>query len=174
MVIALVVLLLAGAVAALAVFKPDLLSDYLPFFKKPLSKEEAFDMGNKRLAFKDLKGFFLDSKKGGKLFVVEGSVTNNYPDVRNFIRIRSNILDSKGAVVKNKIAYAGNVINIQELKGLSMEEIDKRLMNRFGANNVNTNIRPNSSIPFMIIFSELPEDISEFTVEAISSTTAKK
>ena len=172
--ILLIVLLLVGASAALIVFKPDLLSEYIPFLKKPLSKEQVFDMGNKRLSFKDLNGSFVNLKKAGKLFLVKGLVVNNYPDKRNYIRIKSNILDSKAKGVKSKIAFAGNPINDKELKSLSIEEINKRLMNKFGKNKMNTNILPGSSIPFMIIFSDLPEDISEFTVEAISSFPAKK
>ena len=172
--ILIIILLVAGAVAALVVFKPDLLSEYIPFLKKPLSKEQVFDMGNKRLSFKDLNGSFVNLKKAGKLFLVKGLVVNNYPDKRNYIRIKSNILDAKAKVVKSKIAFAGNPINDKELKSLSIEEINKRLMNKFGKNKMNTNILPGSSIPFMIIFSDLPEDISEFTVEAISSFPAKK
>ncbi len=171
--ILLIILLLIGTAGALVVFKPDLIPWSLPFFQKQVPKEQAFDMGNKRLSFKDLKGFFADLEDGGKFFVVSGSVVNNYPNHRSFIRIRSNILDSKAKVVKSKIAYAGNPIDDKELKSLSVEEIDKRLMNQAGNNNMNTNIPPNSSIPFMIIFNELPEDISEFTVEAISSSSAE-
>ncbi|RLB18431.1 MAG: hypothetical protein DRG35_00790, partial [Deltaproteobacteria bacterium] len=159
-------------------FKPDLLFEYFPSFKKSLPKEQVFDMGNKRLSINrdpaDLKGFFVESEKAGKLFVVKGSITNNYPDKRSFIRVRSSILDSKGKVVKSKIAYAGNPISKKELVSLSMVEINKRLMNKFGKDNINTNILPNSSIPFMIIFGDLPEDISEFTVEPISSFPAEE
>jgi predicted Zn finger-like uncharacterized protein len=176
--ILLIVLILVGAAAALYVFKPDLIFEYFPSFKKPLSKEQVFDMGNKRLAINrdpaDLKGSFVDSEKAGKLFIVKGSITNNYPDKRSFIRVRSNILDSKGKVVKSKIVYAGNLISDKEILSLSMVEINNRLINKFIKNKVNTNISPNASIPFMIVFGDLPEDISEFTVEAISSMPAKK
>lgn len=172
--ILLIILLLAGAGAALVVFKPDLLSEYIPFIKKPISKEQAFDMGNKRLSFKNLNGYFVNSEKLGKVYVVKGLVTNNYPDKRSFIRVRSNILDPKGKVVKRKISYAGNPISDKELQSLSIEEINNRLMDRFGKNKMNTNILPNSSIPFIIVFNKLPEDMSEFTVEAISSSPAEK
>ncbi|MBW2002258.1 MAG: zinc-ribbon domain-containing protein [Deltaproteobacteria bacterium] len=176
--ILLIVVILFGAAAALYVFKPDLLFEYFPSFKKSLPQEPAFDMGNKRLSIKrdpaDLKGYFVDSEKAGKLFVVKGSITNNYPDKRSFIRIRSNILNSKGKVVKSKIVYAGNTVSDTELLSLSMVEINNHLMNKFGKDNVNTNILPNSSIPFIIIFNELPEDISEFTVEPINSFPAEE
>ena len=133
-------------------------------------QEAADDIGYKRLSFKDLKGSYVNAEKEGKLFVVKGFVTNNYPDTRRFIRIRSNILDSKGKVVKSKIGYAGNPISDNRLQSLCMEEINNQLLNKFGVNKMNINILPNSSIPFMIIFSELPEDISEFTIEAIGSS----
>ena len=131
------------------------------------------EKGNKRLSFKDLNGSFVNSKKAGKLFVVKGLVTNMYPDKRSFIRIRSNILDSKGKAVKSKIVYAGNPISDKELLSLSMEEVDNRLRDKFGKNKMNTNIPPNSSIPLMIVFGNLPQDLSEFEVEAISSSSTK-
>ena len=172
--ILLIILILIGAVSALIAFKPGFLPESFPLFKKPLSKEEAFDMGNRRLSFKDLNGTFVDSEKSGKLFVVKGLVTNNYPDRRSFIRIRSNILDSKGTAVKSKIVFAGNPIGDKEIQSLIPEEIDNRLKDKLGKDKMNINIQPNSSIPFMIIFSDLPEDMSEFTVEPISSSPAGK
>ncbi len=171
-IILLIILILPGAVVALIRFKPDLLSEYLPFFKRHLSKEQAFDMGNKRLSFKDLKYSFVDSEKAGKLFVVKGLVINNYPDRRSFIRLRSTILDSKGKAIRGKTVYAGNQISDKELLSLSMEEIDNRLRNKLGKDKMNINIPPSSSIPLMIIFSNLPEDIIEYTVEPISSSPA--
>ena len=172
--ILLIVLIIAGGGYALVRFKPDFLPESFPLFKRPLSKDQAFDMGNKRLSFKELNGSFVNSKKAGRLFVVKGLVTNMYPDKRSFIRIRSNILDSKGKAVKSKIVYAGNPISDKELLSLSMEEVDNRLRDKFGKNKMNTNIPPNSSIPLMIVFGNLPQDMSEFEVEPISSSPAEK
>jgi len=172
--ILLIILLLTGTASALIVFKPGFLPVSFPLGKKPISKEQAFDMGSRRLSFKDLDGSFVDSEKAGKLFMVKGFVINNYPDRRSFIRIRSNILDSKGTVVRSKIAFAGNPISDKEVRSLSMEDMDNRLSDRFGKDKMNTNVHPNASIPFAIVFSDLPEDMSEFTVEAISSSPAGK
>lgn len=170
----LVIILILIGIVSLMVFKPGFLPGSFPFFKRPLSKEEAFDMGNRRLRFKDLSGSFVKSKKAGKLFMVKGMVINDYPDSRSHIRIRSNVLDSKGKVVKSKIVFAGNPISNKEIASMSMEEIDNRLKNRLGKDKMNTNVHPKSSIPFMIFFDHLPEDMSEFTVEPISSSPAEK
>ena len=172
-IVLILVLLLVGASSALVFFMPELLPESIPFLKRP-TKEQALDMGNKRLSFRNLEGSFFDASTTGRLFVVTGSVSNNYPDRRNFIRVRSNILDSKGKVAKSKIVYAGNPISNNDLQTLSMEEINKRLMNRAGRNNINMNVAPNASVPFMIVLDNLPEDVSEFTVEAISSSPAKR
>lgn len=171
--ILILILLLVGAASALVIFMPELLPESIPFLKRP-PKEQALDMGTKRLSFRNLEGFFVDASTAGKLFVVTGSVSNNYPDKRSFIRLRSNILDSKGKIAKSKIVYAGNPISNNDLQTLSIEEINKQLLNRAGRNNINMNIPPNASIPFMFVLDNLPEDVSEFTVEAISSSPAKR
>jgi len=172
--ILLIILVLIGTVSALIFFKPGFLPESFPLFKRPLSKEQAFDMGNRRLSFKDLKGSFMDSEKAGRLFMVKGLVTNNYPDRRSFMRIKSNILDSKGTVVRSKVVFAGNPISDKEVASLSMEEIENRLRDKLGKDKMNVNTQPNSSIPFVIVFNNLPEDMSEFTVEAVSSSPAGK
>lgn len=171
--ILILILLLVGVASALVFFMPELLPDSIPFLKRP-AKEQALDMGTKRLSFSNLEGSFVDASTAGKLFVVTGSVSNNYPDKRSFLRLRSNILDSKGKIAKSKIVYAGNPISNNDLQTLSMEEINKRLLNRAGRNNINMNIPPNASIPFMLVLDDLPEDVSEFTVEAISSSPVKR
>lgn len=131
------------------------------------------DEGNKRISFQDLEGSWYPQKMP-TIFVVKGMVTNNYPGIRSFIKIRSNILDSRGNVVRSKTAYAGNLLSDEELRSLSMKEIDDRLRNKPGKNKANVNILPFSSVPFMVIFDELPKGVSEFTVEAVSSSPAGK
>jgi hypothetical protein len=131
------------------------------------------EKGNKRLSFQDLEGFWYPQKMP-RIFVAKGMVTNNYPGIRSFLKIRSNILDSRGNVVRSKTAYAGNLISDEELQSLSMKEIDDRLRNKSGKNKANVNILPFSSVPFMVIFDELPKGVSEFTVEAVSSSPAGK
>ncbi len=167
-VIFLLVLLIAGAVATLLITKPDFL------FKKTPPQQQPVDMGNTRLAFKDITGFFKESDKVGRLFIIKGMVVNNYPESRGFIRIRSNILDSSGKIVVTKTVYAGNPLTDDELISLSMKEINALLMNKLGKAKMNVNISPQSSIPFTVVFDSLPNDMNEFTVEAVSSFPSGK
>jgi hypothetical protein len=43
------------------------------------------------------------------------------------------------------------------------------LANRTGKGNANVNVKAQATVPFMIVFEDLPENLSEFTVEAVSS-----
>ncbi|MFH1489939.1 MAG: DUF3426 domain-containing protein, partial [Pseudomonadota bacterium] len=106
----------------------------------------------------------------GQLFVIRGMVTNNYPKNRSFILLKGSIIDDKGAVAKTKLAYAGNTYPDDKIQGMTLEEIDKGLKNQLGNKGVNRNIKPGGGIPFMIILENLPENLTEFTVEAVSSS----
>ena len=103
------------------------------------------------------------------LFLIKGMVANNYSNSRSFILIKGSILDDKGKVVKTKLAYAGNIFAENEIKEMALEQINQALRNRSGKSDINLNVKPQAAVPFMVIFEELPENLSEFTVEAVSS-----
>ena len=164
-----IVVLIAVVAVALLFLAPGLLPDSLSNLR-PAEKQEAADIGVRRLSFKDVNGSFIQSIKTGELFIIKGTVTNDYPKSRNFILIKGSILDDKGQMIKEKLVYAGNTFTEENIEGMSLEEIDKGLKNRFGKGRMNFNIKPGDTIPFMIILENLPENLSEFTVEAVSSS----
>lgn len=162
-----IVLLLVVAVS-IYFFMPDLIPDSLSVLKS-VKKEDITDVGVRRLAFKAVSGSFVQSTREGQLFVVKGVVTNNYPHKRSFILIKATILDNNGDVAKRKMVYAGNIFTKNQIRELPLTVINKGLKNRYGKGRMNLNIEPDNSIPFMAIFDNLPENMSEFTVEAVSS-----
>ena len=136
------------------------------------SPEEAdiTDTGNRRLDIVDVEGNFFPTDKIGQLYIIKGKIINNYPKSRSHILIKATIEDEKRNPVDRKLAYAGNIFTEHELKDISIEEIEKRLKNKSGINNSNINVAPQDSVPFMIIFYSLPDSISDYVVETVSST----
>jgi len=128
------------------------------------------DAGARLLQFGSVSGTFVDTEKSGPLFVIRGMVSNKYPQNRRYIMIKGSILDNKGVVVLSKTAYAGNTFSEEELKTLPLDEIIKAADNRDGMAKQNLNIASGATIPFMVVFAALPDDLSEFTVEAVSSS----
>ena len=105
--------------------------------------------------------------------MIQGTVRNEYPKSRSFILIKGTILDEKRKPVKTRLAFAGNPLNEARIKILSMEEINKAMENRLGIGRKNVNLAPGATLPFTIVFENLPDNLGEFTVEAASSSPGK-
>jgi predicted Zn finger-like uncharacterized protein len=173
MVILAFLLLLMGAAIAFIFLAPDKIPDSLSFLK-PQEKADTSDIGVRRLAFKGVKGSFIQARSGIQRFVIQGVIRNDYPGKRSFILVKGAILDDTGKVLKSIMVSAGNYFSEDQLKEMSLEEISKELKNRYGKGRVNYNIAPGETVPFMIVFENLPDSMSEFTVEAVRSSPAKK
>ena len=160
-----------GVAAAYYVWKADLIPpSVLSLLNLSSEKEAPADAGARLLQFGSVSGVFVETRDKGPLFVIRGMVTNKYPQNRRFIKIKGSILDNKGVVVLSKTAYAGNTFSEEELKTLPLDEIMKASGNRDGMAKQNLNVASGATIPFMVVFAELPDDLSEFTVEAVSSS----
>lgn len=168
-IILLILLLILGGAAAIFYFAPNIIPGSIPFLQSS-KKQETLDSGVARLSFKAVSGSFIQSQEAGQLFVIKGMVTNNYPKPRSFILIKGTILDDKGKLVKVNMAYAGNSFAEKQIKETPIDALNKGLKIRTGKNRMNVNVQPGATIPFMIILDKLPVNVSEFTVEAVSSS----
>ena len=163
------IVLAAGA--AYYVWKADLIPpSVLSLLNGSSENKKPADAGARLLQFGSVSGVFVDTEKNGPLFVIRGMVTNKYPQSRRHILIRGSILDNKGVVVVAKTAYAGNTFSEEELKTLPLDEITTAADNRDGMAKQNLDVATDATIPFMVVFAQLPDDLSEFTVEAVSSS----
>lgn len=164
----LVLLLLGAAGAGLWFFAPQYLPSSLPFLHFMDSEKE--DAGIRNLNLEGISGRFILSEKLGRIFAIDGNVVSNYPEKRSFILLRGNLLDERGQVVQTQEAYAGNPLREEELKTMSSEELAQAMANRDGIGRSNFNVEPGESIPFTIVFHNLPPNLSEFTVEPVQSS----
>ena len=141
------------------------LSDYL--------KPKVQDPGNLKLTTYDINSKFVDNYSVGKLFVVSGQVKNGYSENRGMITLEGKIFSTGKVPVNQEKVYCGNVMSDLELANLEWDKIKARLTNRLGDDRSNVKIEPGMSIPFMVVFSGLPEDLEEFTIEVTGSTSLK-
>ena len=157
--------------AAYYVWKADLIPpSVLSLLSGSSENKKPVDAGARLLQFGSVSGVFVDTEKSGPLFVIRGMVTNKYPQSRRHILIKGSILNNKGVVVVAKTAYAGNTFSEEELKTLPLDEIIRAADNRDGMAKQNLDVATGAAIPFMVVFAELPDDLSEFTVETVSSS----
>jgi hypothetical protein len=162
-----VILIIVAGGAGLYFYAPGLLPISLP---GAAQKAEVPDIGVSGLSFGEVNGFFVQTLEGKQRFVISGKITNNYPHPRSFIMIAGALVDNKGQVLSKTNVYAGNSLTEKQLKEMPAEEVTRILKDRNGMEKRNLNLKSGGTVPFMVVFSDLPESMSEFTVEGVSSS----
>lgn len=117
-----------------------------------------------QVKLQDIRQRLLKNYVLGQLRVVEGTAVNqaDYPISR--IMVKGEILDAYAVSLGQRVCYAGNSLTDEELTTLTEDDIQKRLMQPEGRNNVNDKIMPNGQIPFMIVFTREPAGAIKTTV----------
>lgn len=117
------------------------------------------------------RSYFVENRYAGRLYVVEGTVTNNLPEPRCRVRIRATLLDGEGREVARQEFEAGSAASISELKLLDWDELEARLRPS-GASPCPGVLKPGGSAPFMAVFREPPERAGSFDVVVLDSKQA--
>lgn len=147
--------------------------DIAGIFQKKQDKQEADDPGNKKLSLYGVSGKFVKSEKGN-IFVITGNVRNRYSNKRKDILVRANLLDKQGNTLKSETAYAGNKVSDDELSKGNMEIINGKLKNVDPQNVQSRTVEPGATIQFMVVFFDMPANVSEFTVQTLESKPLKE
>ena len=138
----------------------------VPYLKQVMSPEMK-ESGE--ISVDNISSKFVDNTAHGKLFVITGTVKNEFSESRKYIKIQGTLFSAGKILAKEATVYGGNVLSDQDLSEMSLTDIDQRLSDRFGDNKSNFDVKPGMSIPFMVVFSDLPESLEEFTIEIAGS-----
>ena len=133
------------------------------------------DPGNLNIAIleKRLKGKFVESSKLGTLYVVRGRIKNNYKHPRSYINVTGKLYTKGGKLRQTKTVYAGSNLSDQKLAVMNKAQLTRRENNRNGSKRSNVNVPRGKVLPFMIVFSNLPKNLDEYSVEVAGSMKAK-
>lgn len=132
------------------------------YFKKPTPEPiEVKPVPNQ----KSVNGRFITNSAAGTLFVITGRVENPSNIDLSHIQIRGALITTGKVEAKIKHTFCGNIITEDMLKTGNISDIDTLLAVKAGHHNSNVNIKPGTSVPFMVVFSDLPEKLQNFTVK---------
>jgi len=126
------------------------------------------------IAVKDLQGVFLTNQAGVEIFAISGEAVNNFKKPRASIQVKATVLGPKGETLIQKSAYCGNNLSKEQLTTLPMVKIEEAMGSPFGDSLANLGVQPGKGIPFVIVFSGVPKDAAEFSVEVAGSTVASQ
>ena len=127
-----------------------------------------------QITLSKLEGKFIKNHHDGDFFLIHGEAINNFSKPRGAIQVKGVIFDQNGKPLLQKTVFCGNPITLQELQTLSFAELEKIMGNQFGKNLSNMKIDSKKSIPFDIVFKDLPQSLSEFSVKVTSSEAVTK
>jgi predicted Zn finger-like uncharacterized protein len=170
----LTILILLGLCAATGYFYwigefPDV-NSLLQRFMPPATTTSAVS----RIKVTELNGFFVNNTEAGQLFVVRGVATNGYSEPRSAMAVKGQIFNRDGGLLRERVAYCGNALSENELRSLPLAKLRERSDNQFGDSLSNLNVAPGKSVPFVIVFSNLPPNLAEFSVEPGDSIPGSK
>jgi len=163
----LVLLILAAYVAIirLGVTIPVVSDIQIPFITQWIEPKQAPQPPlNPELDEPSIDGRFVSNKSAGALFIVTGRVKNPSNTAVSYIQVKGTLMKKDNTKAGALTAYCGNIIPEETLKSGNISDITKQMGVKQGNQNTNVNIKPGDSVMFMLVFSNLPEDLSNFTV----------
>jgi predicted Zn finger-like uncharacterized protein len=111
---------------------------------------------------------FMTNPTAGTLFVITGQVDNPTEETFSYIELEAALATGeKEKAIVRKI-FCGNIVSDEMLRNGDIVEIEQLLTVREGQNNANMNIKPNSSVPFMVVFSKLPDKLQTYYIKVNS------
>jgi hypothetical protein len=159
-------------------FVSDLKIPYLsdvkiPYLSGLLKSEEKDVAGNLKITpmGKTITHKFVENTAAGDIFVIVGHVRNEYDHPRSHIKITGKLYRKGKGLAKTATVYGGNMLSDSDLARLDMAAINKRLQNRFGDNRSNIKVKTGKTLPFLLVFSKLPANMDEYTVEVSGSSS---
>jgi hypothetical protein len=114
---------------------------------------------------------FVDNNSAGKILVISGQVRNEYDHPRSNIKVTGKIYQKGKNLANTATVYAGNLLSDVDLQRMDMSAINRKLQNRFGDNRSNIKVKTGKTIPFFIVFNQLPANLDEYSVEVAGSSS---
>lgn len=142
----------------------------LSFFTRLLEQQPADEAGNLKISTLSIDSRFVENASAGRLFVISGKARNDYDHPRTQIQIKGSLLATGKKLVASDTVFAGNMLTDLDLNLLGIAEIQQRLDRVAEADKSKSRVLPGGLVPFMVVFSNLPSDLEEFTIEVASSS----
>lgn len=146
----------------------DLLTG-IPNFDQNTKKESAKSISTAPVPNqKDVNARYADNLTAGRLFIITGTVVNSSADSFSHIQVKGELISKDKVAVKTGFAFCGTVLSEDMLKTGKIEDIHAALSQKKGMNNANENIKPGASVPYMLVFSNLPDHLQDYRVQVAS------
>ncbi len=140
---------------------------YLPFLQDYIGEVQP-DAPGDRIGI-NVAGSSYVTGKAGQMLIIQGTAVNNHKATRSAITVKGVLLDAKGKALLQQTVFCGNQLDETALQSMPFAAIEEAMNNQFGDSLSNMNIAAGASIPFTIVFRNLPDGIANINVEVVDS-----
>ncbi len=146
----------------------NMVTEYLPFLKDYIGEQQQASPADSIDI--DISGSsYINNTEAGQMLVIQGAAVNKHPASRSSITIKGVLLDTQGKTLLQQTVFCGNQLSDSDLESLPFKQIEEAMNNEFGAGLSNMNVSSGASIPFTIVFRNLPDGIANINVEVVDS-----
>lgn len=143
------------------------LTEYLPFLKEYVGEAPA--AAPTQSIDINISGSSYVNGQAGQMLVIQGAAVNKHPASRSSITIKGVLLDANGKTLLQQTVFCGNRLSDEALETMPFKTIEEAMNNEFGDGLSNMNVASGASIPFTIVFRNLPDGIANINVEVVDS-----
>jgi predicted Zn finger-like uncharacterized protein len=120
-----------------------------------------------RLTMRNVRQYYVDNEKVGRIMVIEGKVVNEFPGPKALIAVEAAIYDKSKKTLSVKKQIAGTQLSLFQLQVLSEKEMESFLNNKIEILSNNMNVPHGGEVPFMALFYAPPPSVAEFGVRIV-------
>jgi predicted Zn finger-like uncharacterized protein len=120
-----------------------------------------------RLTMRNVRQYYVDNEKVGKVMVIEGKVVNEFSRPKALIAVEAAIYDKDKKALSVKKQMAGTQLSLFQLQVLSEKEMESFLNNKIEILSNNINVPQGGEVSFMVLFYAPPPGVAEFGVRIV-------
>lgn len=137
---------------------------------QPAIPQQAEESQNyKDFTFRNVRQYFVMNDQEGRILAVEGFAVNHSTAPKDFITVEASLFDDVGTKIASKRSVAGVTVPVSQLETFSSENLESLLHDEVGIFMTNVNIAPGGEVPFMVLFYNPPDGVSEFGVKVVDA-----
>ncbi|MDZ7667705.1 MAG: DUF3426 domain-containing protein [Desulfotignum sp.] len=114
---------------------------------------------------KSVTGRFITNDTAGELFIITGKIENPAQIPYRRVQVKGTLFQKEQKAVMSQTVFCGNILPEETLRTSPVEELTAQLRTPREPADINDKIMPGETVPFMLVFSDLPQNLENFTVE---------
>ncbi|HKK98689.1 MAG TPA: DUF3426 domain-containing protein [Desulfotignum sp.] len=123
---------------------------------------------------KSVTGRFVTNDAAGEIFIISGKIENPAQIPYTNIQVKGTLFQKDKIPAMTQTAFCGNIVSEEVLKSGNVADITARLKAPKGNEDTPEKLHPGDTMPFMLVFSDLPKNLQNFTVEVLGFEEAVK